>query len=249
MRGFLWYQLLCRVQLGSNDVSGEPWPANLTYCLHFLDIHQWDEHEHLRPSPFRWYNLKPDYEDLTHLMAKEIALRPPVTAPDDGWFVVPVNPQFPPSVWARKSFPKTKSLESWGLAYFVLCSPRNAIGTAVQRHILTRIIEALDGEDQLHSGIESFTSNKKRSSYKAKHLGFSSHYGKDSIGAGGLHLTKDTFEQRNNDNVVKSVEDSVKKAKTDSIKRFLVVVQEHLAPVITRYMRYLDPVFYQAQLM
>lgn len=182
-------------------------------------------------------------------MDDEMCLRPLTTAPDDGWFVMPVDPAFPSSVWARKSHPKTKSLESWGPSYFALRSPKNTIGSAVQHHILTRIIEALEGEDNLHSGIESFTSNTKHSSYKAKHVGLSGHYGHDGVGEGGLHLTKDTDQQRNTDGSVKSVKDSVRDAKTDAVKRLLVAVQEHLAPVITRYMRYLDPVAYQFQLM
>jgi len=141
-----------------------------------------------------------------------------------------------------------KSLESWGLSYFILCSPKDTIGSVVQCHVLTHITKALDGEDNLHSGIKSFTSNIKRSTYKAKHVGLSGHYGHDSVGEEGLHLTKDTDQQRNKDDNV-FVNDSVKDAKTDAVKHLLVAVQEHLAPVITRFMHYLDPITYQFQLM
>jgi hypothetical protein len=182
-------------------------------------------------------------------MEDEVLIRPLTRAPEDGWFVLPVDPTFPSSVWTRSSHPKTGPLESWGLSYFALRSPKNTLGSVVQRHVLARIIEALDGEENLHSGIESFTSNTKRSPYKAKHVGLSGHYGHDGAGEGGLHLTKDTDQQRNRDDKVKSIEDSVKDAKTDAVKRLLVAVQEHIAPVITRYMRYLDPIAYQFQLM
>jgi hypothetical protein len=224
---------------------------DLTHSL--LDIHQPDVHEHLRPSPFKWLNKTVEYGYLTTLLAEEMRLRPLTRAPDDGWFVMPIGPMFPSSVWARKSHRRTASLESWGPSYFVLRSPKNTIGSGVQRHILTRIIQALDGEQNLHSGIESFTSNAKRSTYKSKHVGLSGHYGHDGAGKGGLHLTKDTDRQTNKGGSRKDIQkddkDMVKNAKTDAVKRLLVVVQRHLAPVITRYMRHLDPVAYQFQLM
>jgi hypothetical protein len=208
-----------------------------------------DKDEDLRPSPFAYFNSSPDFDTLTSLMKKEMAQRPPKQAPKDGWFVYPVDPTLPLELWSRKTSRTTRHLEAWGLRYWVIRAPEDTIGKRVQCHILARIQEVLDGDGLTHSGIESFTDNGKRSSYPAKHLGLSNHYGGDGIGPKKLRLFSDTDCQTNSDEIGNPEGEGIKKAKTDAIKRLLGAIHQYLAPLITRYLRYLDPDVYQFHLM
>jgi hypothetical protein len=184
-------------------------------------------------DPWKYIN-RPLPEADIEALERLLATVPMVRAPDDGFFVIPV-PEDQLNKYARcSSSKKTRHLENWGPRFFVVRSPKGAVGPYALKRLYKGVYDALEGDGVSHDAIKPFMKHKgTRSNFSARHVGVSNHYGADHAGSGGIHLTKDTIKQE--------------KKETDAIHRLFVTIQEEIVPVLSRFLHHIDPTVYSFQ--
>jgi hypothetical protein len=184
-------------------------------------------------NPWKYMN-KPLPEADRKALELLLTTEPTIRAPDDGYFVIPVPEDQFKEYARRSSSKKTRHLENWGPRYFVVRSPKGAIGPYALKRLFKGIYDALEGDGVSHGPIKAFMKNKgSRCDFPARHVGVSNHYGADHAGSGGIHLTNDTIRQ--------------KEKHTDAIHRLFVTIQDEIVPVLSRFLRQIDPTVYNFQ--
>jgi hypothetical protein len=187
--------------------------------------------------PFQFFRSDKGNKNLVGKIDKMVAagqspLPPFVSAPADGYWVLPVG-DLPTSSWARAS-QITNPLEFWGPKYFAIRTPMDTFPASTVHRITECVKPLLSGDGVSHNALKPWMQNDHaRSKFDARHIGIVSHYGKDSVGSNGLRLSKDTVQQGG--------------LQMDAVHRFFEAVQRDVAPIIGYLLQQIDPTVYQFQ--
>lgn len=174
-------------------------------------------------------NIKaPDLKIIIKEIADQVRLQ---SAPCDGYWVLPV-PACLDHKWVRKATAADKRyLERWGTSHFAFRTPK-VIPLDVLCSGEVLIEQTLRGDGASHNGLKAYMHNdRSRNDFNAIHSGQINHY----LGDGGLHLTSDITQQKEDD-------------QKDALKRLMLLMRDKIAPIIIHYLRWFDPLVYQFQL-